>query len=181
MDPALLLVLRAAFALLLASAALHKLRDRARFRRVLLAYDIMPTNLVSTVAPAVTVVESALALLWAIGTALPAVAAATAALMLAYAAALHANVRRGRVGIDCGCTGPAASVPIGPPLVQRNLVLAAAALLATLPSTGRSLEAADLASATAATLALSACWLATGRLLALAPRAAALRQRRRPS
>lgn len=181
MDPALLLALRSSFALLLASAASHKLRDLPRFRAVLAAYDLLPPSSVAVTAPALAGVELALALLLASGLLAPVAAFATAALMLAYAFALQVNVRRGRTGLDCGCAGPASPVPVGPGLVLRNLVLATAALVLALPSSGRALQLADFASVAAAVLVLSACWLATGRMLALAPRVAELRRRRRPS
>lgn len=181
MDPAITLALRCSFALLLASAASHKLRDLARFRAILDAYEILPAATVAAVAPLVAVVEIALSGLLAGGLAAPFSAAATSALMLAYAAALQVNVQRGRTGLDCGCTGPASSVPVSSALVVRNLVLAAAALLIALPSSGRPLAAMDFASAAAAVLVLGTCWLATGRMLALAPRVAELRRRRRPS
>lgn len=181
MDPAVTLALRCSFALLLASAASHKLRDLARFRAILEAYEILPAAAVAAVAPLVAAVELALAALLASGLVAPFAAAATSALMLAYAAALQVNVQRGRSGLDCGCAGPASSVPVSPALVVRNLVLAAAALLIALPASGRPLAVLDFASAATAVLVLSACWLATGRMLALAPRVAELRRRRRPS
>lgn len=181
MDPAVTLALRSAFALLLASSAAHKLRDPARFRAVLAAYDLLPAAAVVAAAPGLALAEAALAALLASGIATAVAAMATAGLMLLYAAALHANVRRGRTDLDCGCTGPASSLPVSPVLVARNVVLAAAALPMAMPVSGRPLGWPDLAGAAAAVAAWSACWLAAGRLLALAPRAARLRSRRGPS
>lgn len=179
MDPAVSLALRAAFAVLLATAALHKLRDSARFRAVLVAYDVLPGRSVAAVAAAVAPVEALLATGVAFGSAAAALAAAV--LMLVYAAAIETNVRRGRRDIDCGCTGAAARVPLSRALVARNLGLAASLLLLVLPVTPRALSWIDGASVLAATAALAACWMASERLLAVAPRAAALRARRRPS
>lgn len=181
MDPALLLALRSSFALLLGTAAWHKLSDTARYRAVVESYEVLPSAAVAVAAPLLAAAETSLALMLAAGIALPAAAASAAALMLVYAAALQVNVRRGRRGLDCGCAGPAAHVPVSGALVLRNLVLAAAALLGALPSSGRALSWVDFASAAAATAALSACWLASERMLALAPRVAELRSRRRPS
>lgn len=179
MDPALILSLRAALAVLLAAASLHKLRDPVRFRAVLAAYDLVSPRTVTTLAAAIGPLEALLALGVAAGS--RAAAVATAALVLTYATAIEANVRRGRRDIDCGCTGAAARVPLSRALVVRNLGLAAAALLLLLPAAPRELTWLDVATVITATATLSACWMASERLLALAPRAAALRARRRPS
>lgn len=177
MDPALHVTLRAAMALLLGSAAWHKLRDYTRFRDVLAGYVILPAALVPAAARLVPVLEATLgaAVAWAL--LLPFTGTAVALLMLAYAAAIFVNVRRGRTGIDCGCTGPGFHVPLGAHLVARNLVLAAAAAMLVLPVTSRAMTWFDAVAAIASTMALSACWLAIGRLLALAPRVDELRRR----
>jgi hypothetical protein len=171
----ILLTLRFSFALLLGAAAAHKLRDLGRFRAVMLEYDVLPARFAGSAATAFAAFEALLAGMLAAGVALPAAAASVMALLLVYAAAIAANVARGRFDLDCGCAGPAARVPVSAVLVVRNLVLvvAAAALLAPAPS--RALHAIDAASALAATLALAACWLASERMLALAPSAAKLR------
>lgn len=175
MDPALQLALRASLALLLAAAASHKLGDLARFRAVVAAYELLPSSLVAAVATGVALVEAALAasLVFGVGVALAGTGAA--ALMLAYAAAIFVNVRRGRTDIDCGCMGPASRVPLGPLLVVRNLVLAGAASLLALPVLMRPLVWIDAVSVLATTTAMTACWLAAERMLALAPRMDAVR------
>jgi hypothetical protein len=96
-------------------------------------------------------------------------------LMTVYAAAIATNIRRGRTEIDCGCSGPAARIPLQPALVVRNALLAGASLLVGVPASGRVLTALDLACIVFATIALAASWQASERLLALAPRAAAMR------
>ncbi len=176
-DPVVQMTLRAVLALLLGTAAVHKLRDLARFREVLAAYEILPRAVVSGAAVAVPAVEATLAAAIASGASSAAGGGAACVLMLAYAAAIFVNLRRGRIGIDCGCMGPASRVPLGPGLVVRNLLLAAAAAFLMVPSSGRTLLWFDLAGVLAATSALSACWLAGERMLALAPRVAALRRR----
>ncbi len=179
MDPVVSLALRASFAVLLATAAWHKLADPARFRAVLAAYDLLPGRFVAPLSAAVGPVEAALAFAVALGSAEAALA--TASLMLAYALAIETNVRRGRRDIDCGCTGAAARVPLSRALVVRNVGLAGGAALLALPVVSRPLTWIDVASALAATATLAASWTASERLLALAPRAAALRARRRTS
>lgn len=180
MDPAIVLTVRLSLALLLAVSAWHKLRDPRRFRAVLAAYEIVPPALVRAVAPALAAAEVGIALALATG-ALPAIAGVAAAtLFLVYAFAIQVNVARGRAGIDCGCMGPAVRVPLSGGLVARNVVLAAGASIVAMPSAARALAWADCAGAVAATVVLSLSWLASERLLALAPRAAMLRSRRRP-
>lgn len=183
MDPAIEYTLRFSFALLLAAAATHKLRDLSHFRATLVEYDILPPAVTAGTAVAIATLEAALAAMLAAGVAVPATAACVCALMLAYAGAISANVARGRTDLDCGCMGPAARVPVSPALAIRNLVLAAAAVLLLVPGSARAAHWIDVASALVATLALAASWLATEKMLALAPRAARLRasSRRRPA
>jgi uncharacterized membrane protein YphA (DoxX/SURF4 family) len=169
------LTLRFSFALLLGAAAIHKLRDLARFRATLAEYDVLPRGLVDGAAPILAILEATLAALLVAGVAVPAAASAVTALMLAYAAAIHTNVLRGRTDLDCGCMGPAARVPVSAALVLRNLALGATAATLVVTASGRAASWPDVASALAATLALAASWQAGERLLALAPRAARLR------
>ncbi|MFN2376969.1 MAG: MauE/DoxX family redox-associated membrane protein [Candidatus Binatia bacterium] len=177
MDPVLQLSLRAAFALLLASAAWHKLRDPQRFRAVLAAYELVPPRVAVAVAPGIGMVETLLAAGLLAGLLLPWTAAAVSLLMLAYAAAIEVNVRRGRTDIDCGCMGPASRVPLGRELVARNLVLALAAATLTLPAVARGLVWLDVVGFLATVAALVLLWLAGERMLVLAPRAAYLRKK----
>lgn len=179
MDPVLHLVLRACLALLLGAAARHKVVDMPRFRAVLEAYRVLPARVVPAAAAIVVALEGLLALLLATGIATAQAGLATAALMAAYGAAIHANVRRGRTDIDCGCTGPAARVPLGHGLVVRNAALAMAAVALAVPVAPRALGGLDAVAAVAAVATLAFCWLATQRMLALAPRAAMLRRRTR--
>jgi uncharacterized membrane protein YphA (DoxX/SURF4 family) len=169
------LTLRFSFALLLGAAAIHKLRDLARFRATLAEYDVLPRGLADGAAPILAILEATLAALLVAGVAVPAAASAVTALMLAYGAAIHTNVLRGRTDLDCGCMGPAARVPVSAALVLRNLALGAAAATLVVTASGRAASWPDVASALAATLALAASWQAGERLLALAPRAARLR------
>lgn len=173
MDPVVAVTLRVALALLFASAATHKLRDLAAFRATLADYRILPDATVPLAAVAVAVMEptiAAMLLAW------PAAGApAAAALLLLYAGAIALNLARGRRHIDCGCAGPAARRPIGAGLVARNVVLAAAALVTLAPAASRTLVWVDVATIVVATVTVALLYGAADRLLALAPRAAALR------
>lgn len=177
MDPVLQLSLRVAFALLLASAARHKLGDPQRFRAVLAAYELLPPRVVAAVAPGVGAMEALLAAGLLFGLLLPWTAAAVSLLMLTYAAAIEVNVRRGRTDIDCGCMGPASRVPLGRELVARNLVLALAAAALAVPAVTRNSVWLDAVGFLATVAALTLLWLAGERMLVLAPRAAFLKRK----
>jgi uncharacterized membrane protein YphA (DoxX/SURF4 family) len=178
-DPALQLALRCALALLFASAALHKLRDMARFRSAVDSYALLPQRIAAVAATCFPLLELMLAVSIASGISLPAAALTSSVLLSTYAAAIGVNIRRGRTAIDCGCSGPAANVPLQPALVVRNLMVASIAVLLIAPATDRPLTALDMAGVAFTTTALAASWQASERLLALGPRAAAMRARHR--
>jgi methylamine utilization protein MauE len=174
MDPAIDLTVRAALALLLVVAALHKLRDPRRFAATLAEYRLLPGRLSG--AASVLLVAAELATAAALGADRRLGLAAAAALLGLYAGAIAINLARGRRHIDCGCAGPAARRPISTWLVARNLALAGVALTALAPVAPRPLLWIDGVTVAAATVALAACWAATDRLLALAPGLARLRE-----
>lgn len=176
-DPAVQLVVRFALALVMADAARHKLADPARFREAVVRYEILPPALAGMFAAVVPFAEIALAVLIACGLVLPSAGVALAALLAVYAAAIAVNVRRGRRDLDCGCTGPASATPVSVALVARNVMLAAAALLLTVPVAARELALLDVAGIVGSTVTLAACWSACERMLALAPRVALARRR----
>lgn len=174
MDPAIDLTLRAALALLLVVAAVHKLRDPRRFAATLAEYRLLPRRLSG--AAGVLLVAAELATVAALGADRRLGLAAAAVLLGLYAAAITINLARGRRHIDCGCAGPAARRPISGWLVARNLALAGVALAALAPVAPRPLLWIDGVTVAAAIGALAACWAATDRLLALASGLARLRE-----
>lgn len=134
-DPLLARFVAAGLALLLLSAAWHKLASRTEFAAALREYRLLPGVLLGPVALLLPLLEAALALAWLAGTARGVVAAATAGLLLLYAAAMAVNLWRGRADIDCGC-GLGAGRGAGRLswwLVARNALLAAVAAAAALP------------------------------------------------
>jgi hypothetical protein len=138
LDPVLVVSLRLALALLLAGAAAHKLRDRARFRAALRAYGLVPEVLMGQAAGGIVAGELGVAVALIVApcrVALPALAAAF--LLLLYAVAIVVNLLRGRRDIDCGCGVDGRSRPLGWWLVGRNLALLGAALAAALPPATR--------------------------------------------
>ncbi len=164
-DPVLDLTARAGLATVLATAALHKVRDLDAFRSVVREYALLPNGSERLVAPGLAVLEIALAgaLVW------PPVrveaCVALGALLLAYTMAIGINLARGRRHIDCGCFGPAHRQALSGWMVWRNLVLLAAAVVAGWPVSPRPLEPLDFFTFVSGWLALALCWTAAARLL----------------
>ena len=169
-DPALALVVRLAGALLLGSAAWHKLRDRAGFRAALADHRLLPGRAVPAAAALVVAAEIALALGLL---ATPRAALGAAALLTAYAFAVAVNLARGRRHIDCGCGG--SPLPLSGWLVGRNLVLAAAFAACAAAPGGRALGALDALSVAGSVTALALLWRAMDVALANGGRAWATR------
>jgi hypothetical protein len=142
MDPAVGALLAGTFALLFASAALHKLLDPARFAAAFRAYELVPPAL-AQLSWLVPLLELAVALALLPAGSRNAAAAAGAMLLLAYAAAIAINLGRGRRNLDCGCGGPRERRPIGAWMVWRNLALAALLAAVRLPWAPRALGPAD--------------------------------------
>lgn len=170
-DPLVHWLLRAALALLFASAARHKLADRAAFRRALAAYRLLPPALVATAAVVIPAAEIALAAsLLAPAPAATVGGVGVVALLAGYAAAIAINLVRGRTAIDCGCGGPDARQPIGWWLVVRNAGLAAAAAATLAPTAPRSLHWIDGLTFAGGLAVLAGAWTAAHGLAAAAAR-----------
>jgi hypothetical protein len=178
LDPVLAGALRAALALLLLPAAWHKARDPARFHAALAGYGLVPARAqgVATWLLAAAELSIGAALLVPATGALPALAAA--ALLALYAGAMAAALAAGRRGIDCGCGSPGGARRLGPSLVARNAVLAAAALAAALPVAARPLVWVDALSLVGTVAAAGLVYAAAGLSLEQAARGRSLRRRR---
>ena len=174
MDPALAHVCRGLLALVLLSAAAHKLRGPRDFLATLRGYRLVPDGL----APLVAVLLVGAELATGAGLLAPATQRAAAfgatALLGLYGASIAINLVRGRRDIDCGCAGPAARQPLSGWLVLRNLCLAAAGVAALLPSSSRPLEALDGFTIAAGVSVLYLLHLSSNLLLAYQPRTRAL-------
>jgi hypothetical protein len=180
-DPVVGLALRGALSVLFASAASHTLRHRRAFRAAVANYQLLPAAAVPLAAAALVGAEVSVAVgLWVPQTA-EAAAMAAAALLALYAGAIAVNLVRGRPDIDCGCAGPARRQSLGAGLVARNGVLAAAALLGALRTTGRPLIWLDALTVAAAMAAMALLYAAADELLAHAWRAPWDRARRATS
>jgi len=160
LDPVLLWVLRLGGALLLASAAAHKLGQPAAFRLALSRYGLLPEWALLPVARGLPVLEAglALALLWP--ALAPAAAFASAGLMVLYGGAIAASLARGLRGIDCGCGGPAGDAPLSLGLLVRNALLVLLLAAAAMPSTGRGLGWLDALSIGGGVAAFALVYLA---------------------
>lgn len=178
LDPAVLWLLRIALSLLLARAAAHKLADVGAFRRTFEAYGIVPPAWSVAAGAVLIALECGLATgLWLPRVA-PWAALGCAVLLAVYGGAMALNLARGRRDLDCGCAGPAHRQPISPLLVARNALLVTLALAAALPAGGRPLGWLDALTIAGGVAVLACCYLAADDLLAVAPRAAALRRAR---
>ncbi len=173
-DPVVDVVLRAALALLFASAARHKLRDLAGFRGVLQAYRLLPERLVAVTAPVVVGIELGLAAALVLPATRSLAGLGAAALLTAYSFAIAINLARGRRAIDCGCGGPGARQPISEWLVLRNALLTGAALFTLAPAAARPLLWVDWLTGVGGLVVIAAGWTAAHGLAAAAARVPAL-------
>lgn len=163
LDPLIAATITTGLALLFVNAAIHKVRDVAQFRETLSRYELLPSVLVPIAAGMIIVAEIAVV----IAALLPAgrtAAAGGAALLLLYAAAMGINLRRGRVSMDCGCGGIGERQTLQWWMVRRNLLLAAAALVATLPVSARELGWSDWFVISCATVSAAGLYLAHATL-----------------
>ena len=174
-DPVIPLVIALSLAVLWLAAAAHKLRAFDVFSAVLADYRVVPAGVTRVCAAAVVGIELGLG----IGLLMPigrnAALAGSALVLVFYAGAIAVNLLRGRRFIDCGCSGIAGQQPLGAWLVARNLLLAVAALVATLPVRGRALVWFDAVAVTASVCVAAFLYAAINRLATLEPDLARLR------
>ena len=145
-DPLPHAVAAAALAVLWGHAAVVKLRDRDRLEGVVAGYRLLPGSLVRPASLALPGIELAIAAGLVAAATRGMAALASALLLLAYAAAVAINLRRGRRAIDCGCGGRPR--PIHPWLVGRNAVLAGVSVALLAPVGPRALGVLDAVVAT---------------------------------
>jgi len=142
-DPIFIIASALAIAVLLASAATHKLRAPARFSKQLADYQLLPEALVRPSARVIPVLELAIAFALLVPVSRSWAALTAAGLIALYAAAIGINLWRGRRDIDCGCAGPDQAQPLRPVLLLRNSVLVGLALLASVAPIVRDLNVFD--------------------------------------
>jgi len=168
-DPVYVIVCALSVAVVLASAASHKLRAPQRFFRQLEAYELIPQVLLAPVARLIPLLEAGLALALLVPATRAWAAVGAALLMTGYALAIGINVWRGRKDMDCGCSGPGQVQPVRAVLLLRNAALVVLALLAALPAEPRALGWVDAGVILLAASVLVLLYTAADLLLANAP------------
>jgi hypothetical protein len=160
--------------LIFVTAGAAKVRHRALLEGVVANYRILPPRLVAPVARLLPGLEIAVGLTLIAGLGLVPALAATGVL-LAFAAAMAVNVRRGRLTIDCGCGLSHLRQHVSWALVVRNAVLAA--LLVPTWATTLPLSGADVAVAAFGGITLFLAYQLFNTLDALAQSSAAAYRR----
>lgn len=168
-DPIFIIASALAIAVLLASAATHKVRAPARFARQLADYQLLPASLVRPVARLVPLLELAIAFALLVPVSRGWAALSAASLLALYAAAIGINLWRGRRDIDCGCAGPDQAQPLRPVLLLRNSVLVVLALLASVTPIARDMTLFDGFVTVAAAAVALLIYAAADGLLANSP------------
>lgn len=156
-------------------AGASKLRHRDLLPGVIANYRLLPERLVTPAALLLPAVELLVGAALVLG-ARPWAPLAAILLLLAFAAAMAINIRRGRRHIDCGCGQSALRQELGWPLVVRNLLLAA--LLLPRLVAGDAMTGFDVAVAACSGLALFLLYLVFNALNALPGQALAAGGRR---
>ncbi len=176
LDPTIAIMLRLSLALLLLTAALHKLRVFDRFRETVLDYRLLPPALAGVASVGILGAEMGIA------AALLSPAATfgllgAAGLLGTYGAAIGINLWRGRRHIDCGCVGPALRQSLSEWLVVRNGGLVTLALAGLAPVASRPLGWIDVVTIAGGVAVLAATYGSVNQLIANAPELARLRER----
>jgi hypothetical protein len=169
LDPIFIIACALAIAVLLASAATHKLRAPARFAKQLADYQLLPYRVVRPIARVIPVVELVIAFALLVPACRSWAALSAASLIALYAAAMGLNLWRGRRDIDCGCAGPDQAQPLRPVLLLRNSLLVGLALLASLLPVVRDLGFFDGFVTVAASATALLIYAAADGLLANSP------------
>ena len=105
------------------AAGVHKLQSPSYYSRLVSAYLPAP-GLARLAVPAIAVAELCVALALLLPAWRSLGLAAAAVVLAAYAMSMAWQYLRGRADLECGCSGPASSVTVGPALILRNLVCA---------------------------------------------------------
>ena len=105
------------------AAGVHKLQSPAYYSRLVSAYLPSP-GIARLAVPAIAVGELCVALALLLPASRSLGLAAAGAVLAAYAMSMTWQYLRGRADLECGCSGPASSVTVGPALILRNLVCA---------------------------------------------------------
>jgi hypothetical protein len=174
LDPVFGALLAICFAVLFASAAVHKWRNLASFEIAFSAYALLPQIPTLHLTWLVPLCETAVAVGLLARATRGVSAVAGALLLLGYAGAIALNLQRGRRDIACGCGGPDQRRPIAGWMAWRNLLLALLLGLAIFPWNGRALTWMDGATIAFGAAAAIVVYLCVDRLGEVSARARAL-------
>lgn len=167
-DPVFGFTSRLLLVLVFGVAVGHKLAQPRRFVAILREYRLLPDPMVAPAAVLVICAEVfAVTGIWWEGARTWAAAGAVA-LLAAYGVAIGINLRRGRLGIDCGCSF-GASQQLSPALLVRNALLALPCAAAGLPAS-HALGGAGFIVSILGALALWLIYQVWGALVANGPR-----------
>ena len=175
MDPVIPLVIASSLAMLWLTAGTHKLRSFDAFSAILADYRLVPPRATAVCAATVIAIELCLGIGLVVPVGRELALIGSALVLVLYAGAIAVNLLRGRRFIDCGCAGFAAQQPLSAWLVARNILLAVAALAATLPANERALVWLDAFAVVAAVCVSALLYAAVNRLVANGPDLARLR------
>ncbi len=150
-------------AFVLLRAALHKATGLGVFEGIVADYRLAPSALSGPIAKTLLALEALCValLLWPGSSQIGALLAAV--LLLLYAAAMAANLIRGRSFIDCGCGGQSESLSWA--LVARNLALTAILIPTARGMTG-GLNTSETVVAFGAAITVWLLWLVIAQLTA---------------
>ncbi|EMR14013.1 methylamine utilization MauE [Methylophaga lonarensis MPL] len=168
-NPAVVLLASLFLALVLATAAIPKLRRPDEFTGVIANYRLLPSFLVAPFARLLPIVELVCAVALLVPATREPAAWLAAGLFVMFATALAINVGRGRTHIDCGCVRrPTSMSRIGMFHVLRALGLAGISLYAaSVPMSLASLSAAAMVMGLASATMLIMLYLAADIMVGL--------------
>lgn len=169
LDPVIAIATRLAFAMLFGIALVHKVVGWSSFRSTLARYlsglgarHVGLSKVLAVIVVGAEICAVAVCVLPASG----AMAAATiGGLLLTYAGAMFANLKRGHVLLDCGCSWGSVRQPIRYALVARNIGLASLALLLLPPIAARPLQPIDVISVVTVAFTVAFLYAALNGLL----------------
>lgn len=168
-DPVFGFTSRLLLMLVFGAAVMHKLSEPRRFIAVLREYRLLPAAVITPAALTVICAEAfvVLGIWWQASRGWAAAVAVT--LLVTYSVAIGINVRRGRIGIDCGCSFGAARQRLSLALCARNALLLLPCAVAGL-ATKHALEVTGLVTGLLGAVALGLCYQVWGALAANRPR-----------
>jgi len=167
-DPGLALSIRWVLAFVFILAVVHKIKAPVIFQSILENYRLLPSMLVTPLSYLIIVLE--IVTIVALLVNVPQGSALAAGVLFIYTAAITINLIRGRIDIDCGCSGPAIRQTLNGWLVVRNTGLIALAMLTLRTSNLRPLEWLDGLTTAAAVIVFALIYTTVTQLSAVSSR-----------